>query len=142
MLGMILWAIVLVLIGVLAFTFAVVGVCLLVPIVWFGRSASATAPATVIGDQVEESCDGHYHYPIIEFTVEGKPYRFKGRFGTHCHPRPHVGTVTKVHFPPDRPEAAQLGRFEGLSIALPMILAGVSIGIAVVVELLRIRLVS
>jgi hypothetical protein len=137
MMSTILWAITLLLLGSLVGTSAAVGICLLIPILRFGWSADSTAAAVVVGEEVMESDEGTYYYPVVEFSVATKHYRFTGRIGTHDHAIPRIGCSTEVCFRHGHPEEAQLHRFEGLGFALMWAGVGGALSVAVLWELLK-----
>jgi hypothetical protein len=112
---------------VLAGTVAAAVVVLpLIPTVRVAVAARASADGTVVGHDRSDTQEATWYYPRAVFTAEGREWVVRGLLGHH-RPRPRLGSRARVYFPPDAPQAAELGRAGGGWLALAVLAVGIAL---------------
>jgi hypothetical protein len=86
-------------------------------------AATRSADGTIVGHDRVEGDESVFYYPRVAFTADGTEWVVRGQIGHH-RPHPRVGAFRRVYFPPGKPEAASMSRFEGVWAALGLVLFG------------------
>jgi hypothetical protein len=103
---------------------ALLGGCLLVGVVRFGRAASVQATATVVSHEVAAGDEGEtFYYPVVRFQVEAETWEIKTATG-HTHSPYRDGQTVTVYYPLGRPDEAQLHRYEAATFAFLALVVG------------------
>ncbi len=131
------WILFLVVALVIAVLIAVVGCCLLLGVIRFGRRAGQQSQAIVVRTEMSKTGDeGVFYYPVMKFAAAGKTFEVKSTIG---YPRPPYedGSQVIVHYPQDNPAEAQLTRYQLWWFAALPIAVGGGFGLAIVIELVQ-----